>query len=58
MAAGTDKHASERSGGDAGGRTAGEFKKLGFTYVTLDLLGCRTGSLNEALPGSKHAEDA
>jgi uncharacterized protein len=26
-----------------------ELKKLGFTYVTLDLLGYRTGSLNEAL---------
>ncbi len=28
---------------------AAELKKLGFTYVTLDLLGYRTGSLNEAL---------
>jgi uncharacterized protein len=26
-----------------------EFKKLGFTYVTLDMLGYRTGSMNEVL---------
>jgi len=26
-----------------------EFKKIGFTYVTLDLLGYRTGSMNETL---------
>jgi uncharacterized protein len=26
-----------------------EFRSLGFTYVSLDLLGYRTGSLNEAL---------
>jgi len=28
-----------------------EFKAAGFTYVTLDLQGYRTGSLNETLPG-------
>ncbi len=27
------------------------FKELGFTYVTLDLQGYRTGSMNEVLPG-------
>lgn len=27
----------------------GEFKKIGFQYISLDLLGYRTGSLNEAL---------
>jgi uncharacterized protein len=27
-----------------------EFKKIGFNYVTLDLLGYRTGSMNEVLP--------
>ena len=26
-----------------------EFKKYGFTYVTLDLLGYRCGSMNETL---------
>ena len=26
-----------------------EFKKLGFTYITLDIEGYRTGSLNEVL---------
>ena len=27
-----------------------QFKQLGFTYVTLDLQGYRTGSMNEVLP--------
>ena len=27
----------------------GELKKLGFTYVTLDILGYRTGSMNETI---------
>ena len=31
-------------------KVTSELKKLGFTYVTLDLLGYRTGSLNESLP--------
>lgn len=26
-----------------------KFKKIGFTYVTLDMLGYRTGSMNEVL---------
>ena len=26
-----------------------EYKKIGFTYVTLDLKGYRTGSMNETL---------
>ena len=30
---------------------ADEFKKIGFTYVTVDLAGYRTGSLNEVLGG-------
>ena len=29
---------------------AAAFKDLGFAYVTLDLLGYRTGSMNETLP--------
>jgi len=31
----------------------GYFKQIGFQYVTLDLEGYRTGSLNEVLPGTK-----
>lgn len=30
-------------------RIGKEFKKIGFTYVTLDMLGYRTGSMNEVL---------
>ena len=30
-------------------RIGNEFKKIGFTYVTLDVLGYRTGSMNEGL---------
>lgn len=30
----------------------GELKKIGFTYVTLDMKGYRTGSMNEVLPAS------
>jgi uncharacterized protein len=26
-----------------------KFKRIGFTYVTLDMLGYRTGSMNEVL---------
>lgn len=33
-------------------RVAGELRRLGFVYVTLDLKGYRTGSMNEALPNS------
>ena len=31
-------------------RLTGEFRRLGFTYVTLDCEGYRTGSLNAELP--------
>jgi uncharacterized protein len=31
-------------------RIVGQLKELGFTYVTLDLQGYRTGSMNEVLP--------
>ena len=30
-------------------RIGNELKKIGFTYVTLDVLGYRTGSMNEGL---------
>ena len=36
---------------------AAAFKGLGFAYVTLDLLGYRTGSMNEVLPGSAGSEE-
>ena len=29
-----------------------EFKKIGFPYVTLDMKGYRTGSMNEVLPAA------
>lgn len=32
-----------------------ELRRIGFQYVTLDLTGYRTGSLNEVLPGAKNA---
>jgi uncharacterized protein len=31
------------------GRVVGEFKMIGYTYITLDLEGYRTGSMNEVL---------
>lgn len=34
-----------------------EFKKIGFTYVSLDLKGYRTGSMNEAIETPREAED-
>lgn len=37
-------------------RLVSHFKNLGFTYVTLDLQGYRTGSMNEVLPAEKKAE--
>jgi uncharacterized protein len=30
-----------------------KFKKIGFTYITLDMLGYRTGSMNEVLKSSE-----
>ena len=30
-----------------------EFKSYGFTYVTMDLMGYRTGSMNESLTGAE-----
>lgn len=35
---------------ETAGRIYSEFKKIGFLYVTVDLAGYRTGSMNEALP--------
>jgi uncharacterized protein len=34
-----------------------EFRRIGFAYVTLDLQGFRSGSLNETLGSSKHEGD-
>lgn len=36
--------------GEAYGRVAARLREIGYTYVTLDLAGYRTGSLNEVLP--------
>ncbi len=33
-----------------------EFKKIGFTYITLDLLGYRTGSMNETLSADEKSK--
>jgi len=38
-------------------KIAKEFEKLGYTYVTLDLKGYRTGSMNEILPISSSIQD-
>ena len=35
--------------GDLAQKVYAEFKKIGFTYITLDLAGYRTGSMNETL---------
>ena len=34
---------------DVRGQITAAFKALGFTYVTMDLIGYRTGSMNEVL---------
>ena len=33
-----------------------QFRSFGFTYVTLDLMGYRTGSMNETLKEAKSGE--
>lgn len=42
---------------DLRARVAEELRGLGFTYVTLDLQGFRSGSMNEALPASTQADE-
>jgi uncharacterized protein len=37
-------------------RVVQELRRLGYLWVTLDLAGFRSGSLNAALPGQKHEE--
>jgi pyridinium-3,5-biscarboxylic acid mononucleotide sulfurtransferase len=39
-----------------GKRVTDEFRRIGYLYVTLDLAGYRTGSMNEALPGRAPAK--
>jgi uncharacterized protein len=34
-----------------------QFKRLGYTYVTLDLAGFRSGSMNEALSNQEFGEE-
>ena len=38
-------------------RIGERFKKIGFTYVTLDMLGYRTGSMNEVLTAEEKKLD-
>ncbi len=39
--------------GDAGRRVSEHLRSLGYSYVTVDLEGFRSGSMNEVLPGRK-----
>lgn len=39
--------------GNMRGKVSSYLKKLGYSYVVIDLEGYRTGSMNEALPGDK-----
>jgi uncharacterized protein len=41
---------------DAAQKIVEEIKRLGYTYVTLDLEGYRTGSMNEGMLSVRHAE--
>ena len=43
-------------GGDAADRVVASLKELGYTYVSLDLAGYRTGSMNEGLPSAGSEE--
>ena len=43
-------------GGDAADRVVASLKELGYTYVSLDLAGYRTGSMNEGLPSAASEE--
>ena len=43
-----EEHEIERAAGAARAELAGRLRALGFTYVTLDLIGFRSGSMNEA----------
>ena len=50
---GPQEDAAALAGGEAARRVVAEFKQLGYTYVTLDLEGFRSGSMNEVLPAGK-----
>ena len=45
-------------GGRCAARLVAELKRLGFVYVTLDLEGYRTGSMNEVLAGRGSGQPA
>ena len=49
---------AELATADLRARVVDQLKALGFAYVTLDLQGYRTGSLNETLPPDLRAENA
>ena len=44
--------------GDVRDRIVAELRRLGYLWVTLDLAGFRSGSLNAALPSQKHEKPA
>jgi uncharacterized protein len=44
------------AGRDVRERLHAEFRNIGYRYVTLDLLGFRSGSLNEVLPATAAVE--
>jgi uncharacterized protein len=46
-----DEGDMERAAGALREELVRRLRALGFTYVTLDLAGFRSGSMNEALPG-------
>ena len=43
--------------GDAGRRVSEHLRSLGYSYVTVDLEGFRSGSMNEVLPGRRGGAD-
>ena len=42
------------TGSDLGGRLVNDFRELGFRYITIDLAGLRSGSMNESLVSIQH----
>lgn len=48
---GTDYKFGKLMDGEIRNRIVEALRAYGFTYVTMDLMGYRTGSMNETLPG-------
>jgi len=49
---------SDLAGAETAGVVSRRFKEFGFDYVTVDLEGYRTGSMNEVLPTEVSADDS